>query len=252
MTIQVTLFFTFVSILTLGEIAIGITSLPDSSTEFTISDGRILLEAHVSGNNVKSCKLSTDSKQIEKLLKSLPKTEQIGKKNALYHSPFSESLCTVGFFFQYFIFLKIAGTFCKNWQKMTLYNRVSYFFFFYRWICNPRDVRTLLKVHDLEKQERGRWQQIHDAICTGENGSTCRSRGFWDWHISRHQMVRAWERGRHLCRSRLLFFFVYSYIFAVWPHYILLKCQYLCEQIYIFCCSAELIFNDSRRFHFIF
>lgn len=129
MTIQVTLFFTFVSILTLGEIAIGITSLPDSSTEFTISDGRILLEAHVSGNNVKSCKLSTDSKQIEKLLKSLPKTEQIGKKNALYHSPFSKSLCTV-VFFQYFIFLKIAGTFCKNWQKMTLYNRVSYFFSF--------------------------------------------------------------------------------------------------------------------------
>lgn len=34
------------------------------------------------------------------------------------------------FFFQYFIFLKIAGTFCKNWQKMTLYNRVSYFFSF--------------------------------------------------------------------------------------------------------------------------
>lgn len=117
MTIQVTLFFTFVSILTLGEIAIGITSLPDSSTEFTISDGRILLEAHVSGNNVKSCKLSTDSKQIEKLLKSLPKTEQIGKKNALYHSPFSESLCTVGFFFNISFFLKSQEPFAKIGKK---------------------------------------------------------------------------------------------------------------------------------------
>lgn len=62
-----------------GEIAIGSASLPDSSIEFTISDGRILLKAHVSGNNVKSCKLSTDSKQIEKLLKSLPISEQIGE-----------------------------------------------------------------------------------------------------------------------------------------------------------------------------
>lgn len=130
MTIQVTLFFTFVSILTLGEIAIGITSLPDSSTEFTISDGRILLEAHVSGNNVKSCKLSTDSKQIEKLLKSLPKTEQIGKKKCTISFPFFWITLYCGFFFQYFIFFKIAGTFCKNWQKMTLYNRVSYFFSF--------------------------------------------------------------------------------------------------------------------------
>lgn len=106
-TIQVTLFFTFVSILTLGEIAIGITSLPDSSTEFTISDGRILLEAHVSGNNVKSCKLSTDSKQIEKLLKSLPKTEQIGKKKMHYIIPlFLNHFVLWVFFFNISFFFK--------------------------------------------------------------------------------------------------------------------------------------------------
>lgn len=101
-----TIFFTFVSILTLGEIAIGITSLPDSSTEFTISDGRILLEAHVSGNNVKSCKLSTDSKQIEKLLKSLPKTEQIGKKKMHSIIPLFPNHFVLCFFFSIFHFFK--------------------------------------------------------------------------------------------------------------------------------------------------
>lgn len=100
-------FFTFVSILTLGEIAIGSASLPDSSIEFTISDGRILLKAHVSGNDVKSCKLSTDSKQIEKLLKSLPNTEQIGKKQFLFPYSLYNSICSN-------ISFKNAGTFCKN------------------------------------------------------------------------------------------------------------------------------------------
>lgn len=101
-------FVTFVSILTLGEIAIGSASLPDSSIEFTISDGRILLKAHVSGNDVKSCKLSTDSKQIEKLLKSLPNTEQIGKKQFLFPYSLYNSICSN-------ISFKNAGTFCKNW-----------------------------------------------------------------------------------------------------------------------------------------
>lgn len=130
MTIQVTLFFTFVSILTLGEIAIGITSLPDSSTEFTISDGRILLEAHVSGNNVKSCKLSTDSKQIEKLLKSLPKTEQIGKKKMHYIIPLFLNHFVLWFFFSIFHFFKNRRNLLQKLAKMTLYNRVSYFFSF--------------------------------------------------------------------------------------------------------------------------
>lgn len=255
MTIQVTLFFTFVSILTLGEIAIGITSLPDSSTEFTISDGRILLEAHVSGNNVKPCKLSTDSKQIEKLLKSLPKTEQIGKKKCTISFPFFWITLYCGFFFQYFIFLKIAGTFCKNWQKMTLYNRVSYFFSFIGEYAIQemfeRCLRYMISRNKREDDDNKSTMPFAPEKTGQPAGPGASGIGIFPgtkWCGLGNEADTYADLGCY-------FFFnseLISYIFAVWPHLILLKCQYLCEQIYIFCCSAELIFNDSRRFHFIF